>query len=459
MNVSACDQPWFELQLEYNAHARCCCYYHDVEDRWDAGGFDIARLWNSPIMRRKRGIVASGAAEGTGCDGCQYLKYATGSRFTSIPADVNALQRANWQHALADFEAKRIVVESWPIKYYMNFGLACNIDCIHCCQTGDRGRDGRQLPVEPLLRMKEHLVRAHEFAIIGGEPLAVKSSRTFIDAVLADPDYADVQLSLYTNGTLLHQYLERLQAQRKVAVCLSLDSSGDAFEYIRKGGSWEVVERNILAFKEAGLARGLAWRVNVAAVVMKTSLAHLVPFVDWCIRHDFPVHFVPLLSQTAGGALDTDAEDIFQFPELLDEMPGWEDIFDQAIERLTQKGWRDAGAGPLALMKEELRTKRELARREAHVCRLRGRVAAMLRRPSPISLVELEEATRTLEGLVRAPDAHAYVDARHGTLPEATAPLLLIYLEAAREAGNAALAHGLERLCGVVGGAGPAATA
>jgi hypothetical protein len=452
MNVGACDQPWFELQLEYNGHARCCCYYHDVEDRWDATGFDVARLWNSSFMQRKREIVASGVAEGTGCDGCQYLKYSTGSRFTTIAGDLNAVQRANWERALADFEAKRTVVESWPVKYYMNFGLACNIDCIHCCQTTDRGRDTRQLPVERLLAMKEYLVGAHEFAVIGGEPLAVKSARTFIDGILADPDYGDVLLSLYTNGTLLHQYVERLQAMRKVAVCLSLDSSGAAFEYIRKGGRWDVVERNILAFKEAGLAHGLAWRVNVAAVIMKTSLAHLLPFVDWCIRHDFPVHFVPLLSQTAGGVLNTDAEDIFQFPELLDELPGWEGIFDEAIARLTQKGWVGAGAGPLALMKEELRTKRALALREAHVLRLRGRVAALLRRPSPISLSELQDATRALEGMLHAPDPGAYVDARRGTLPEATAPLLAIYLESAREAGNVVLASGLERLYGVVGG-------
>lgn len=457
MNVTSCDQPWFELQLEYNHHARCCCYYHDVEDRWDEAGFDIARLWNSPIMRQKRGIIASGSAENTGCAGCQYLKYADGSRFTTIPAGVSGLQRANWERALANFATRRTVVDSWPVKYYMNFGLACNIDCIHCCQTADRGRDTRQLPVESLLAMKEHLVRAHEFAVIGGEPLAVKSARRFIDAVLADPDYADVLLSLYTNGTLLDQYVERLQAMRKVAVCLSLDSSGEAFEYIRKGGRWDVVERNILAFKEAGLARGLEWRVNIAAVVMKTSLAHLVPFVDWCIRHDFPVHFVPLLSQTAGGALDTDAEDIFQFPELLDDLPGWEGLFDEAIARLTQKGWVAAGARPLALMKEELWTKRELVRREAHVRRLRGRVAAMLRRPSPISLAELEDATQVLQGLLHAADVGTYLQTRRDGLPAATAPLLWIYLESAREAGNGVLADGLERLCGAVGAFAPEA--
>jgi hypothetical protein len=279
----------------------------------------------------------------------------------------------------------------------------------------------------------------------------VKSARRFIDAVIADPDYADVLLSLYTNGTLLDQYVERLQAMRKVAVCLSLDSSGAAFEYIRKGGRWDVVERNILAFKEAGSARGLAWRVNIAAVVMKTSLAHLLPFVDWCIRHEFPVHFVPLLSQTAGGALNTDAEDIFQFPELLDDLPGWEDTFDEAIARLTAKGWVDAGAGPLALMKDELRTKRDLGRREAHVRRLRGRLAAMLGRSSPLALTELEEATRAVAGLLHAPDPATFVQARPAGLPVATAPLLAVYLEAARAAGNGVLAAGLERLTAALG--------
>jgi sulfatase maturation enzyme AslB (radical SAM superfamily) len=451
MNVGACDQPWFELQLEYNTSARCCCYWHDAEDRWDADGFDVAKLWNSPLMRRKRGVVASDDATGSGCDGCQYLKYATASRFATPPDDLNPRQRENWERALANFAARRTVVDSWPVKYYMNFGLACNIDCIHCCQTADRGVDTRQLPVEALLAKKEHLVGAYEFAVIGGEPLAVKSARRFIDAVIADPDYADVLLSLYTNGTLLDQYVEKLQAMRKVAVCLSLDSSGAAFEYIRKGGRWDVVERNILAFKEAGARRGLAWRVNVAAVVMKTSLANLLPFVDWCIRHDFPVHFVPLLSQTAGGALNTDPEDIFRFPELLDDLSGWQDVFDEAIARLTAKGWIDAGARPLALMKQELETKRDVARREAHVQRLRGRLGAMLGRTSPLPLGELEDAARAVEALLHAVDPRAWVASRPGGLPAASVPLVAVYLEAARQSGNGVLAAGLERLSTALG--------
>jgi hypothetical protein len=196
--------------------------------------------------------------------------------------------------------------------------------------------------------------------------------------------------------------------------------------------------------------------VNIAAVVMKTSLENLLPFVDWCIGHDFPVHFVPLLSQTAGGALDTDPEDIFQFPELLDDVAGWEDVFDQAIARLTARGWVEAGAGPLALMKRELQVKREQGRREAQVRRLRGRVAALLGRTAPISLEELQEASRAVERLLHAPDLAEQLVAHRTRLPAATAPLLAVYLEAAREAGNTALAAGLERLHGAVAAA-PAA--
>ncbi len=456
MRVRDCDQPWFELQLEYNHNVRCCCYYRDTEDAWDDTDFDLSRFWNGPLMRRKRGIVASDDATGTGCAGCQWLTYSAGPRFTEIEAGINARQRQNWEHALANFEARRLRVDSWPIKYYMNFGLPCNIDCIHCSQTPDRGRDTRQLPADRLLAQKEFLTLANEFAIIGGEPMAVKSTRQFVEAVIRDPDYADVLLTFYTNATLLDRWLDPLQAMRRVGMTVSLDGVGAAYEYIRKGGRWDTVERNVLAFKHLGLEKGLDWRICITGVIMKTSLANLIPFAKWCARHELPVGFVPLMSMTYAG-FDTDAEDVFGFPELLDGMPGWESIFDAAIEILGRCPATATGVRALALMKEDLQARHARWRQETHVRRLRARLAGMLRRTAPVPLEELQQAARVLDDLVRAPDIMVAV--RSGGFPPALEPLLRLQLERAHEEGKLALAAGLERLHALVTATSPEADA
>jgi len=147
MRLTGCEQPWFELQLEYNRHVRACCCYNAPEDVWDERSLHVERLWNAPQMQLKRRIVAQRVAEGTGCQGCQYLRYGTAGRFTQVPAGLDARQRANYERALANYGEKAIRVDSRPTKYYFNFGLACNFDCIHGSQTVDRGTDRRQRPV------------------------------------------------------------------------------------------------------------------------------------------------------------------------------------------------------------------------------------------------------------------------------------------------------------------------
>jgi hypothetical protein len=209
-----------------------------------------------------------------------------------------------------------------------------------------------------------------------------------------------------------------------------------------------VVERNILAFKETGLRHGLDWRVNIAGVIMKTGIVYLNDFVDWCIQHGLPVHFVPLQTQTLRG-FDTDAEDVFSFPALLDEIPGWEAIFDEAIAKLNAKRWHAAAAEPLALMKAELVAKRDALRREEGVTALRTRLAARLGRAEPISLDELRAAAQTLDRLAKDPSAVDVAD------PGATLALLSVYREQAAADGNAILTGAFDRIERVLAAAGP----
>jgi radical SAM family protein len=492
MNVNQCDQPWFELQLQYDELVRCCCYFLGPEDRWDGQSpFSVPEAWNSPTMRLKRRVVASGDERNSGCQRCQALRYGTGPRFGNMPAGLNARQRTNWERAQANFDAHREVVDSWPVKYYMNFGLACNIDCIMCTQTPDRRKDKRQLSAARLLEMKETMSMANEFAIIGGEPFSVRNAREFIEAVLADPIFADVLLTLYTNGTLLHRHLDQLTAQRRVGITVSLDSIGETYEYIRRLGRWKVVEKNILDFKETGARCGLEWGVHIACVVMKSSVSNLVPFVDWCIAHDCPVHFVPMQTMTALG-LDTDAEDFFRFPHLLDEIPGWRDGFDEAIAKLERKGWLGAGAGALRQLKGELEAGWQRWREEsaaptrsaaaeiaaepaggadpppppvvdsatvdaellagslssASLAQIRQRIARLLNRDAGVDAQEIDDAVQVLLRLLGSRDSAQVLQS--GAIPAALEPLLIVYMGAVWRLGDPSLAVRMEQLYGAV---------
>ena len=55
----------------------------------------------------------------------------------------------------------------------------------------------------------------HEVHIQG--PL-VRASPAHVEAVIRDPDYADVLLTFYTNATLLDRWIEPLTAMRRVGM-------------------------------------------------------------------------------------------------------------------------------------------------------------------------------------------------------------------------------------------------
>jgi tetratricopeptide (TPR) repeat protein len=237
-----------------------------------------------------------------------------------------------------------------------------------CSQENLRRIDKRLLPVEILTGLKEYLMVANEIAVIGGEPFLLPNALALIEMMVSDPDYSDIKLSLFTNGTLLHRYIEKLRSIKRINLCVSLDSIGDAYEQIRCGARWNQTEQNIMTFKETAEKYNLDWTVNIAAVVMKSSIPRLVDFVDWCIKKDFPVHFVPIQPQAMQPQGFSIQEEVFTYPGLLKDIPNWEDLFNKAVDKLTEKGWISGAAKPLSLMRDEIKSRELNLKGEALFC-------------------------------------------------------------------------------------------
>lgn len=350
MNVGKCSQPWFEMQIQYDTQVRPCCYYAENMYAWDFScPVDVRELWNSQPLMVVRAVIASDMNEDSPCSACQFVRYASVPSFLEIDDAVNELQRCNWEAAIRNYEARSLVVDSTPVKFYFNFGLACNLSCLMCCQMDQRGHDSRVIPAERLLEFKEYLVRANEIVVIGGEPLVLHQALAFIEAMANDPDYSNVKLTILTNATLLDRFMPLLRNMRRLNLMVSLDSVDDSYEKIRRRASWAQTSKNVLAFKQESLEHNGLWSISVSSIIMKTSIPKLADFARWCIINDIPVFFGPLVEYPF-----TESENVFKHPELLDELPGWEKQFDEAIALLEQKGWEEKGSGPLRLMKEQL---------------------------------------------------------------------------------------------------------
>jgi len=350
MNVGMCSQPWFEMQIQYDFQVRPCCYFAQNMYAWDFScPIDVRTLWNSEPMMGVRSIIACNLSKGTPCSNCQFMRYAPGPSFLTIDEEANMLQRSNWEAAIRNYEARSLIVDSTPVKFYFNFGLACNLDCIMCCQMDLRESDNRIVPSERLLELKEYLVRANEIVVIGGEPLVIRQAQIFIDTLANDPDYANVKLTLLTNATLLDRFMPLLRKIRRLKLMVSLDSIGAAYEQIRQGAQWETTSANILGFKHESLSRNGLWDIGISGIIMKASVPKLPEFVQWCTGNEIPLWFGPVVEFPF-----TESENIFKHPELLAEIPEWERRFDDAIALLDEKGWIENGSAPLRLMKDQL---------------------------------------------------------------------------------------------------------
>jgi len=87
--------------------------------------------------------------------------------------------------------------------------------------------------------------------ILGGEPLINPAVFDFIDW-LAEQSYADrLALSITTNGTTYTDKLEKyINIFKRVNVQLSIDGTGEEFEYLRFGASFETLEKVCDSFYE-----------------------------------------------------------------------------------------------------------------------------------------------------------------------------------------------------------------
>lgn len=353
MELNQCTYPWFELQLRHDGCVRTCCYHVGPDDYWDSETtLQIDQYWNGEKIKKIReGIIANNPLN-TGCRNCQMLRYNDSFPFAQSPYNLNSIQKNNWERAFKNYKNQKITVDSYPVKYYLSFGLACNLKCIMCSQRDMRLSDNRQLNIRNLLIQKEYLIKADSIHIIGGEPFFLPSVQQFINEIKKDPDYENVELVFYTNATLLHKYIEQLKCIKRVRIVVSLDSIGDAYEYIRRGASWKQTEHNILSFLEIGQRNNLDWNINVAGIIMKSSIPKLMEFINWSLGHRIPCHFVPLVPMQ-----HTKNEDIYTYPHLLRTIPDWEVILDKAIQKLTQERNINVSAHPLIQIRDELTKK------------------------------------------------------------------------------------------------------
>jgi pyruvate-formate lyase-activating enzyme len=322
------------MQLLHNGNFRTCCYYPRELQHQQV---DIPALWHGDYFKNLRRLIAGGDPTNSHCEHCDYIKYFARPVFLDIPRSVTGARRRNWERALEHHRNGVVDIDTFPIKYYMQFGVACNIRCV-MCNHPQRYINGEnsELSADRMLEMAEYLKLADSVHLIGGEPLIIPNAIRFVEGVLANQDLWDVSYVFYTNALNLGDFLDRFLRLERVVITASIDSSGASYEAIRRRSSWTTVTGNLERF--ARLAREhnkREWEVHVSTILMKSSLLGLPDLFSWCIDNNFSTNIVNI------GDLDglrVDSEHIFRNPALLNEVPGWEGALQRSMEMLSRAG-------------------------------------------------------------------------------------------------------------------------
>jgi MoaA/NifB/PqqE/SkfB family radical SAM enzyme len=89
----------------------------------------------------------------------------------------------------------------------------------------------------------QHQSNIREVALVGGEPLLLPENDRLLDVL---PE--DCIVTLITNVSVdltTNKIFSKLKTRSRVGWSLSFDNTQDRFEYVRHGGSWELLQHNL----------------------------------------------------------------------------------------------------------------------------------------------------------------------------------------------------------------------
>jgi MoaA/NifB/PqqE/SkfB family radical SAM enzyme len=102
--------------------------------------------------------------------------------------------------------------------------------------------------------IEQHHTHIHEVALVGGEPLLLPENDRLLDVVPAD---AIITLITNLNVNLENNKIfKKLTQRNSVGWSMSFDNVGERFEYVRHGGEWTLLTKNLATIKDLMQSQG-----------------------------------------------------------------------------------------------------------------------------------------------------------------------------------------------------------
>lgn len=284
MNDFFCAAPWRGLHINPQGNVKTCCA-GDPNLLGNLNELDIQTILHGPIMQEIRQTIRQGKPHAY-CYNC-------------VQAERYGRSERDWHNRLnPGFDANKIDDHDYqPVLIDVRWNITCNLSCNYCGdKCSSKWASLKGMPVQSGTRpyidqvceyLAQHQGSIRQVALVGGEPLLLKENEMILDVT---PELALV--SLITNLSVEldnNRIFQRLSSRNRVGWNVSFDNTGPRFEYVRHGGSWALIEKNIAKIKQCA-----GHEIGIHAVYNIYNATRLYEFVDWVKQQGLEINFQSL---------------------------------------------------------------------------------------------------------------------------------------------------------------------
>lgn len=285
MNDFYCAAPWRGLHINPQGSVKTCCA-GDPNMLGNLNTNTIEEILHGPELQQVRQTLREGRPHAKYCHNC-------------VQAERYGRSERDWHNRLNHgFDPQRVTdTDHKPVLIDVRWNTTCNFSCNYCNEhSSSQWASLKQLSVQSGTRpyseqvckyIEQHQTSIKKVALIGGEPLLLKENERLLDAIPAD-----CQVDVITNlGVDLasNRIFAKLAQRQKVGWNISFDNTGKRFEYVRHGGSWAVIERNIKKIKQCG-----GHSLGIHPLYNIYNATRLTELVDWAKDQAVAVHWQSL---------------------------------------------------------------------------------------------------------------------------------------------------------------------
>ena len=281
-----CPFPFSQLYMiprEY-LHLSFCSYHPGVivenqADYYNDGNAALQKFFstNEELARRRQKFLA-GDHHGAGCSpDCYWLNQWKSTGIGYDPAD--------YRDIVGEYKLSR----AW-----LTVGPDCNITCRYCLEPKEFVIDYNTCDATAMNVARDLVAQGGSVLLTGGEPFLPKFRLVPALEDLSRRENVTGWFEIHTNGMYLKPEVRDLVLRAPVkTVNVSMDTMRkELFEYLRRGGKFDLIWGNVRALREERDQRQLTRpSIVILCAVMKSTADHIIETAEIAVKEGLSISF------------------------------------------------------------------------------------------------------------------------------------------------------------------------